>query len=302
VTSRLLQRVTVIVALGLSIPLGPARGQEVAASLSQVRADYGAASEAYNAAVAAMAAQAQRYQAMSDRVNEVRRSGAESELQAAMARFYTESQELRALERRVRATRDTMEEVRGTFLVALDRRREELEGELNSASTPDEENRVRALLVDLDFQYQELELAPADFLDEEVILYADVRFDPRDGPLEWAANATLLERKAAEWEASLQELDEEIARLQARLRLRRSGESLSTGTDRFDATRLPTGLNRSTSTRPGEVAADSASALQRLPLDQRIEALLETRAQLLEYIGQLRDRARAFRALLGRTS
>jgi hypothetical protein len=209
-------------------------------------------------------------------------SGDEEEYRQAQARFLRESQELRRRETRIASLRDDLDTARENLLAALDLRMNGLEASFATASLQDRQ-RIQASIQDMENQYRQLQREGEEFEEPDTYL-SSLRLGPRAGALEIRTVMEIAERRAQDAQESIDRLEREIQRLEGRLRRQRGARDFSASLDLFDATRLPTGLDRQEAQRPVGVAADSTAA-QPLTLEEQIEAWRDAQEQL----GDFRD-------------
>lgn len=278
-------------------PTGGARAQEP--SLLDLDLEYQAALSSHRAARDAWEVVFRRWEQALTTVDDARSRGDGEAWDEAQRRFRSEADELQLRERRVWETRETLEEVRTAYLRVLDRRRRDLEAELDSGLPPERREDVRILLDDVLNKYGELESARVD-PEPQLAFFPTIRPDPRDGPDEYAQAVAFLERKDERAERAMEQIDEEIERIQARMRGDRQRQGLSdfrAGLGRYGDTRPPVGSTAGErDERPAP--ADSTAAADVPTLEERLERLVGDRRQLQAYRDQLQARIREFRRLL----
>lgn len=282
-----------ILALLLVVP--PVGAQQQTDSLVQRQLEYTAALSAYEAAIAARDALRPEHESLLARVRAARQGGSQRAYEDAQQGLYSFLPELAMSDRRVAATEGRVEAAREALLEALDARRERLEERLLTAA-PAERGGIAALIRDLENQYDELDREREEF--EATPAFSSVDFDPRDDARSLQAKAGVLERQAREAEILIDEITDEIERLEGRLRLERQNRDFAADRDRFDANRVPVGTpTRTRSSDDGPVPADSVPVpLSDLPIPERIERLKEYRVQMQTYRAFWLERAELFLA------
>lgn len=286
-----------MLACGSLLAVAPTARAQVADSLPQRELEYRAAFADYEAALAAWRATDARSGRLLDQVAVARRQGGDA-YEAAQRAWLAQVPEMERMDRRVDDAKARLAKAREAFLVALDARRDVLEARLLAAA-PTERNELRALILDLENQYGEVEAAPDAFVATPV--FTPVELSPRDGPFEIRMKADLLEHKAGDLQTQIDELDQDIERLEKRLRLDRRFRDFQAGVGRFDADRVPVGpVTRGRSGQDDVTTADSGVALEDLPLPERIEQMKAIRAQIERYRNDWLAKARSFRERVGR--
>lgn len=295
--------VGVFAAAALAAAPAPAHGQATD-GLVERELEYQEARSEVQAARDARSVRERHFSEALDEVGRARRAGDGGRLEAALARAQALSLELSRADERVRQAELKMSEARAALLATLDRRLRRLEARLAEAG-PRERMELDALIRDLANQYREVEADETDVLQTELVYYPSITFDPRDGPVELAAKADLLERKAEALQTMLGEVDREIERLESLLRLQRSRQSFQGNLERFGDTQVPVGpptRRGSRDAEAGRAPADSTGVPgPEEPLDQRIRRLQLFRIQVESARDQFLARAGLFRQRLVRS-
>jgi len=280
----------------------PALGQEEL-TLPELEGVYRRALAGYEEAFAALEVLSSQFDRASQEVLRAQAAGD----QAGMNRAYEET--LRIAPRRRQAQRrveEKVEELRVAREELLDARASYLEELLlrtQSAADPAEQRSVAIMVADTRNGIQELRSLEDPPVNLEPL--PDINVEPRDGPADLRAKATILEVTAAQYEEqyAFNELHLEGLRRDQRL-LRRSGDFLA-GITRFDDPTVPVGPPGSRSVpQPGQVAtargADSLNVQgNNLTLEQRIEALETLQEEITQRIENIKVRAQTLRRLAG---
>lgn len=277
---------------------------QAADGLVEVELEYRSALSAAQAARDARSVVERRFSEALDVVAGARRSGDGDRLEAALASAQALSLELGRADDRVRDQEEDLASARRDLLAVLDTRRRGLEARLADAGGRERAD-LFVLIRDLANQYREVEEGDSDVLETELVYFPSIAFDPRDGPVELAAKADLLERKAEALDTTLASIDREVERLESLLRLQRSRRSFQGNLERFGDTQVPVGpptAGGSREAEAGRVPADSTGVpAPEEPLDQRIESLRLFRLQVEAARDQFLGRARVFRQMLLRS-
>lgn len=282
----------------------PAPAQTPEDGLVERELEYRAARSDVQAARDARNVVERRFSEALDEVARARRSGDGGRLEAAFARAQSLSLELSRADERVRTQERALETSRRELLATLDTRRRRLESRLATAG-PGERFELDVLVRDLAAQYRQVEEAEVDVLSMELVFFPSITFDPRDGPVELAAKADLLERKAQGHDSTLAAVDREIERLEGMLRLQRSRQAFQGNLDRFGDTQVPVGAPTRRASRDAEAGRSRADSTgvpaAEEPLDERIRSLRLFRLQVEGARDQFLARAGMFRRLLVRS-
>ncbi|MBW3535033.1 MAG: hypothetical protein KY453_07440 [Gemmatimonadetes bacterium] len=266
--------------------------------------EYRAARSDVQAAQDARSVVERRFSEALDEVSRARRSGDGGRLEAALARAQSLSLELSRADERVRTQEGELAATRDALLATLDGRRRRLEARLADAG-PGERFELDALIRDLANQYRQVEQAETDVLEIELVYFPSITFDPRDGPVELAAKADLLDRKAEQADSTLASIDREIERLESLLRLQRSRQSFQGNLERFGDTQVPVGAPTRRGTRDAEAGRSPTDSTGvpglEEPLEDRIQSLRLFRFQVEDARDQFLSRAGTFRRLLTRS-
>ena len=178
--------------------------------------------------------------------------------------------------------------------------RRDLESEFLATELPERREDIQALLTDIENRYGELELERGG-LAQQLVMRPVIDIDPRNTPDDVRRKASLLENLIAMADSTLVTLQEEVERLEARLRNRQLRENFSAGISRFGDTRTPVGTDPREGDDPAGVAPDS-TALSGGSLEERIRALRSAELNLRYYRERMDERLGEFRAYLRRTT
>ena len=285
--------------VGLAVARASAHGQ-AEEILTQRQLEYDAARRDHESRLAAWNAQQQLFSSALDGVNAARRSGDGGRLEAADRAAAVAAEELARLASRMEDAEETLVARRAALLEALDLRRNALSDQFARARAPADQARLSVLIQNLDGQYRDLE--SGDALRPTLVYWPSVDANPRDGPEDLRAKVGLLERRVEEAEQEIMRVDQDIARLQARLALRRRVDDSRASRDRFDGANVPVGpASRPDRDPEAPPAADTAqAAFAERPLEQQIQQLQAYRSTLEQMQEQLRTRARSIQDRISR--
>lgn len=288
-----------LAALGIFAP--GAAAQETPDVVSERELDYRSARSAHQAALDARAAAERRFNRALQEIRDAQGVEDEDRLADGYAQAQDQALELQSLDQRVREQAARLEEARTALIDALDGRIEALVAEVPDVSDPAEQQELAALIRDLNVRIRALETEGGQ---EETRLVAlpEITWDPRDGPVELAWKAELLERRAGQYLERIEEIDSQIADLTRRQRRNRSLNDLLTGIQRFGDDQVPVvppseGADPQAETvEPGSEESDSTGGGRSgTTLESRIEALGLLRARIEEFREQVLFRAGQFR-------
>jgi hypothetical protein len=227
--------------------------------------------------------------------------------EAAMNRAYAET--LRIVRRRRQARRrvedkvEDLREARGQLLDATALFLEELLAQGDTASDPVDQRALATFVTDTGNRITELRSSedPPVTLDP----MPDINAEPRDGPAELRAKATILEVTANQYEEQYAYYGSQLEGLRRdQSLLRRSGDFLADFA-RFDDPTLPVGPPGARTVPPlGQLqpppGADSLGVEGGfLTLEQRIQALEVLQEEIIQGIRTIRLRAQTLRRLAG---
>lgn len=279
--------------LALAAP-GGASGQAQEQLVYQRRLDYQTAKLAYETAIQAQKALERQFGSALEAVKDARRSGNNDALERAYALAQDRGISFGAQEERVATLRDSVTVARQQLIDVITERLEQLLSDMDAASSAQQRAELNDIWRDLDNELKSLEAESAEGFRIQPIVMPEIRFDPREGRAEVLQKASLLERRAAVADTTIQDIDRRIKSLTDRLRIRRQRSDMLANLDRFDDTRVPVVAGQPTGDRG--VAADSTAAgAVPLTLEERLRLLREGRQHLVNYRDQLLVRARSFR-------
>jgi hypothetical protein len=214
----------------------------------------------------------------------------------------------RAGERRVQQQRvanmaEGLREARSNLREALGLQLESLIQQVDSAQ--DESQRLALASILRDRRNWYLELRAEE--DPETVLepMRDINISPSDSPRDIRRKAATLDYRADQNEDRLAEIDRRLEELREDQRRDRLVSDFLSGLERYGDTRLPVGtpgrLNPPP-TDPGQIppGADSLAVESRpLTLEERIQDLEASRAEMAARIQLIREKAQRFRDLIG---
>lgn len=282
----------------------PAPAQEVQDLVAEQNLEYRSAKNAHQSALDARAAAERRFNRALQEIRDAQEEGDEDRLRQAYARAQEQALQLQSLEERVRERAAEVERARQALLDVLDRQVERMMAELGETTDPDEQADLAALVRELNVRIREVE-REGEVLEEEARLVAlpEIAWDPRDGPEELRWKAELLERRARQYAARIDEIAVQIEDLRRRQRRNRSLSDLVTGIQRFDDDQVPVvspsedggsqaggGVDGG-----GEEEGEEGESTETSSLDDRIESLELLRERIEEFREQVLFRARQFR-------
>lgn len=291
----------VLLILGVAASFGGAQGvdaQSTQAQLAQRRVAYTAAKAEYDRVRSAFGAVNQPFTNAIAKVARAKASRDSEALQRAYRETHDLAVRLDAEEQRLRRVEAVLDSTRQALIDVIGKREGELVDQMSSAPDTHTRDSLNTRYVDLNSELHtlEVEAGRSSGLQPTVGLLVDP--DPRDGPEDFRLKAGILERFAAQADTTIQQTDQTIKDLQARLRSQQIRADVMAGLNRFDDTRLPVVTNAP----PGEpgTAADSTGAGARpLTLQERIKGLQDYRKQLVSYRDKAIERAREFRRRAG---
>lgn len=290
---------TAIAGVLLWLPgLLPAQEAPGSFDLVQLERRFEAAVSSCEAAVLARRVDQPTYETAVSQVMAAERSGDEAAQQAAYANFYETSQVIDERQRRVVEQCGRAEEVRRDYLGSLDSHRRGLEEQLAEAGSPARESRIRALLADIDNRYQELEDEQGG-IEVQLVMRPIIQISQTDTPDAVEQKAAYLLRLIEMADSLIVGLDEDIERLESRIRRRRGVENFETGVGRFDQLRTPVGSGAGEDDSRSPTANDSTD-IGSLPLESRLSAIRDAKLQVEHYRDQMKARVSEFREYLER--
>lgn len=227
--------------------------------------------------------------------------------EAAMNRAYAENLRIagrrRQAQRRVEDKVEELREARGQLLDATAQFLEELLAQADTASDPVDQRALATFVTDTGNRITELR----SLEDPPVTLdpVPDITAEPRDGPEDLRAKATILEVTASQYEEQYAYYGRQLEGLRRdQSLLRRSGDFLADFT-RFDDPAVPVGPpGARTVPPPGQLqpppGADSLGVEGGfLTLEERIQALEVLQEEIIQGIQTIRVRAQTLRRLAG---
>jgi hypothetical protein len=273
----------------------PAASQTPEQEVIARRLDYEAARTAFEAANAAFNVVDREYSEAANRFLQARQSGNQDAIARAFSDALAKSVPLRAQKQRVTDVAAKLRTARQAFMDAISGRLEELVAQMDAAASRQRRDSLDAVFRDLNNQLHELDSEAQGTLSLRAVALPDITYDPRDSSVELEQKAQILERRAAVNDTLIQYQDRQIKQLQERQRLERQRRDFMAGAGRFDDTRTPV-LSGAAGADARLTVVDSAGTDPRpLTLEERIDALQQYRAQLVEDRDQLLIRAAEFR-------
>lgn len=222
-------------------------------------------------------------------------------------RAFTLTQQLapavQRMERRVGELGDSLRAARRGLLGALELRLDELLLQRNAARSAEEQRNFAAILSDTNTWYLALQ-AEEDDPDPTLEPEPDITRNPGDGPADLRRKASLLEHRANQWQADLEEGERRLEELQRAQRTNRTVVDFVAGVGRFGNDRTPVVPTPRTVNppNPGQPppGADTLGTEDRpLTLEERIANLEVWRDLVQERIEQIRAKAELFRRWAG---
>lgn len=297
--ARLLTGIGFGLVLAVGLVPAPASAQTTEALLVQRRLEYRNARNQWESARSAAAVLEAEFASALEAAERARRAGDEEARERALANVQARSGPVASQSQRVEEALGRLNAARDALIRVITVRMEQLVTAMNSASSVQARSRLDVLFRDLDNELQGLEDEAGDEMRFRPVVMPEVTFDPRDGPEDLRAKAELLERRAAQADSSIVDVDADIDDLTDRLRNERRRADFMAGTDRFDDTRLPVVGG----SRPGDAPAaprdSTATGRRPASLEDRIADLRRVREQLESYRDQLLVQARLFRQAIG---
>lgn len=289
----------------LAVALSPPEvGAQEGASLEEYQLQYESALRNYEGAVAARDAVRSRFERVRNELLEARRAGGD-QANPAWSALMDANNELNRMRRRVELTLEQLEEAGTRFLKALDTRREELatRAENLPSGARAEAEELTILLVDLTNQIDEVDAQLTEAREPFAPAAPEiVAIDPEDTQEDLVLKAQILEGYAAQYDSTLEELDDRLEQLRERQRTDRRVRDVLAPLDRFDERQLPVVPRRFRGGEGGEVGAqgeppaDTAAVGTRpLTLEARIENLTSLRERFVGYRDAVREQARFIR-------
>jgi hypothetical protein len=263
--------------------------------VNQRRLEYRAAKDAYESAVSAGRVLEQQFSLALEQVRRARRQGDDTALEQAYALAQDRSFPYSAQEERIDEARATLDSARTALIEIITVRLEELVGEMDAAASAQQRNALNAVWTDLDNELKNLEAEAGEGFRIDPVVMPEIVFDPRDGPEELQAKAEILERRAAVADTLIQNTDETIDQLTARLRVERQRRDFLANADRFGDTQVPVVTGQPAGERSGAPADSTSAGSGPLTLEERIGREQAYREDLVQYRDQLLIRARQFR-------
>ena len=292
-----------VLCLGAAFFCAESSWAQTGITLEERELDYSSARNAHQAALDARAAVQARYERALAEVEASRPTGDDVRYERALAAFHQRALEMQGSDRRVSETAAQQEQARRTYLVAVDDRLEELYQQIAQAD-PFQRTDIVSYITDLDNRVAELERVAT--VDVRSVPLPEIGFDPRDGPEELRAKADLLQRRGAQIEALVLDIDGQMQSLERRLRREQIRIDFMAGLTRFDDPQVPLGASGDPGTSdpeqppPTGIPADSVAVpVEQLSLPERIEDLRELRALMLERRQEVEARAQMFLERIG---
>jgi len=296
--------VLALVCLPFLLPVAgsQALGQENL-TLPELEGVYRRAQAGYEEAFAALEVLSSQFDRASQDVLRAQAAGD----QAAMNRAYEETVQLgprmRLARRRVEEKVEELRVAREELLDAQAEYLEELLRQTQAATDPAEQRALAVFVADTRTRIQELR----NLEDPPVTLepLPDINAEPRDGPVELRAKATILEVTAAQYEEQHALNESQLEGLRRDQRLLRRSDDFLAGISRFDDPSVPVGPPGSRAVPvPGQTTpppgADSLGVQGGfLTLEQRIQALETLQEEITQRIENIRVRAQTLRRLAG---
>lgn len=291
-------RALCLVGLGLLGSLaGPLAGQVTGSSIGQVVADreleYQAALSEYTASYDAWEVLQRRWNQLLEDQAAARRRGEDD--RGILAEAQELSGRMSQAENRLEDLRVAWRDAGQALVSALDAHLELLTTQAQTARGAQQSD-IAVLYRDRDNRLKAVEREMGPIRDLQLRPLPEVTIDPRDGPREILFKAQLLNRKVAQHETWISDLNEEIEDLQRRQRRSRTIEDFMAGVERWDDTQVPVTAETPRSQIPDEVSmeGDSTAVVAPKSLEERILELQTFLSAVEIRRDQLKEKADLF--------
>ncbi len=270
------------------------------AALNEQSLRYRAAEQAYQAALAARVVVQADFDAALAAVDVARRGSDQEAWDRASERAMLQAQDLQRMDRRVQEALDSLADARALYLNAMNDRLTVLLELHDAAATRPEAERIAALVLDLQNQYESLERSTNVLMPQPVSFTGALMYNPRDTPSRLSYKIELANRRIEEMQARIVEADERIKLIGDRIRLRRQSENFNSTLGRFDDTSVPVGPPGQSRSQ-GQDAVSDSTGVRTLPqtLEDQLEGWTTLRRELESLLQSLIDARAVLRSHLG---